>query len=267
MSHYMPVADIDVYEVENSFYLRSHPSRMAKLLAHYELYKKIIGLPGAVLELGVYKGASFMRFASYRDLLENSYSRPILGFDAFGSFPTDGVQEVADQTFIEKFEAAGGPGISRESLEGLIAAKGYANTTLVEGNIFDTIPAYLEKHPALKIAFLHLDVDVYEPTAFALDQLLPHMARGGLVVFDDYGLVQGATRAADEVSTRLGVTINKLSNYLIPSYFEVPRSSSRNSEIAAAFREPCDHLERPMLGENGQRVEPHPSTTQAQNQL
>ncbi len=222
MSHYMPTAAIDIYEVENNFHLRSHPSRIAKLLAHYELYKKIVDIPGSILEVGVYKGASFMRFASFREILENSYSRPLVGFDAFGAFPTDGVQEEADQSFIERFEAAGGPGISRESLNDLVAAKGFSNTALIEGNIFHTVPAYLKEQPALKIALLHLDVDVYEPTAFALDHFLPHMSRGGLVVFDDYGLVQGATRAADEASAKLGVQMKKMSNYVIPSYFEIP---------------------------------------------
>lgn len=222
MAQYQPTSAIDVYEAENSFYLCSHPSRMAKLLAHYELYRKIVDLPGAVIEIGVYKGASFMRFASFRDILENAYSRPLVGFDVFGSLPTEGIEEAADQRFIERFETAGGEGISRVNLEELLNAKGYTNTTLIEGNIFTTLPEFLKHHPALKIALLHLDVDVYEPTAFALDQFLPHMARGGLVVFDDYGLVKGATRAADEACAKLDVTIEKLSNYVIPAYFRVP---------------------------------------------
>lgn len=222
MSHYHPSDAIDPYEAENSFYLRSHPSRMAKLLAHYELYKQIVALPGAVVELGVYKGSSFMRFASFRDILENAYSRPLIGFDAFGAFPRDGIAEREDQHFIERFEATGGKGIARADLERLLGAKGYANSTLVEGNVFATLPAFVQAQPALKIALLHLDMDVYEPTAFALEQLLPHMTRGGLVVFDDYGLVQGATRAADEACARLGVGMEKAPGYVIPAFFRAP---------------------------------------------
>lgn len=222
LGNYTPAPATDAYEAENSFYLRGHPSRMAKLLAHYELYRRITHLPGAVIELGVYKGASFMRFASFREILENAHSRPLIGFDAFGSFPRDGVTAAADRHFIEHFETAGGQGIARQDLEGLIAAKGFANTQLVEGNIFATVPEFLAAHPALKVALLHLDLDVYEPTAFALDQLLPRMARGGLVMFDDYGLVEGATRAADEACATLGVTMAKLSHYVIPGYFTAP---------------------------------------------
>jgi hypothetical protein len=53
VAHYTPDPALDPYEAENSFYLRSHPSRMAKLLAHYELYRRITHLPGAVVEMGV----------------------------------------------------------------------------------------------------------------------------------------------------------------------------------------------------------------------
>lgn len=222
MANYQLMPETDVYEAENSFYLQSRPSRMAKLLAHYELYREITALPGAVIELGVYKGASFMRFASFRDVLETTHSRPLIGFDAFGRFPREGVLGAADRSFIDHFESTGGEGIARADLEALLLAKGFANTELVEGNLFDTLPEFLAAHPALKVALLHLDVDVYEPTAFALTQLLPRMVRGGLVVFDDYGLVEGATRAADEACDRLGVTMAKLSNYVIPGYFRMP---------------------------------------------
>lgn len=139
---------------------------------------------------------------TFRDLLETAHSRPLIGFDAFGSFPRDGVAGLADRGFIDRFEAAGASGISRGDLE--------------------TLPAYLERRPALKVALLQLDVDVYEPTAFALELSLPRMVRGGLVVFDDYGLVDGATRAADEACDSLGLGMAKLSNYVIPGYFRVP---------------------------------------------
>lgn len=222
MARYVPGSTDDVYEAENHFYLRGHPSRIAKLLAHYELYRAIGDLPGAVVELGVYKGASLVRFATFRNLLENMFSRPIIGFDAFGAFPRNRVAGEADRAFIERFEAAGGEGISKSTLEEVLAEKGFANVELVEGDVFETLPAFLETRPALKIALLHLDMDVYEPTAFALEQLLPHMTTGGLVAFDDYGLVEGATRAADEACASLGVAMEKLSHYQIPAFFAAP---------------------------------------------
>ena len=44
------------WDYENGFYLTSHINRLLKVLAKYELYKSIVGLPGHIVECGVYKG-------------------------------------------------------------------------------------------------------------------------------------------------------------------------------------------------------------------
>ena len=218
---YLPAPDLTAAEAENVFYLRGEPSRLGKLLAHYEIYRKITALPGAVVELGVYKGASLVRFAAFRSLIENDFSRPIHGFDAFGAFPRERVESALDRAFIDSFEGERGEGIAKADLEAILAGKPFRNVHLHEGNIFETVPRLLQSDPALKISLLHLDVDVYEPTAFALQQLLPRMVRGGIVMFDDYGLVEGATRAADEIIAELGAALEKLPFYAVPSFFRV----------------------------------------------
>jgi hypothetical protein len=50
----------NVWDYENGFYWFSSPARLNKLLAHYDLYKSIVGLPGDIFELGVYKAASLV---------------------------------------------------------------------------------------------------------------------------------------------------------------------------------------------------------------
>lgn len=220
--NYVPAPKSALPEAENTFFLRGQPSRIGKLLAHYELYKQIAMLPGDLLELGVYKGASLARFCAFRSLLENDASRAIHGFDAFGAFPRSGVESPLDQAFIDQFEGERGEGISRADLEEILADKPYRNVHLHEGNIFDTVPALLDRDPGLKIALLHLDVDVYEPTAFALERLVPRMNRGGLIVFDDYGMVEGATRAGDEIAARLNLRFEKLSFYAVPAFLRIP---------------------------------------------
>ena len=42
---------------------------------------------GDIVECGVFKGASLIRLATFRDLIEDSQKRKILGFDSFGKFP------------------------------------------------------------------------------------------------------------------------------------------------------------------------------------
>ena len=80
----------ETFDYENGFMLTSDVYRFGNFMAHYELYKKIIRLPGDVVELGVFKGNSLIQFATFRNLLENDNSRKIVGFDAFGEFPVDG---------------------------------------------------------------------------------------------------------------------------------------------------------------------------------
>ncbi|MCZ2845468.1 MAG: dTDP-6-deoxy-L-hexose 3-O-methyltransferase, partial [Candidatus Bathyarchaeota archaeon] len=103
------------FEYENGFYLTSDITRIGKLLAHYELYKLIIDLPGNIIECGVYKGTSLIRFSSFREILESPYSRKIIGFDAFGKFPEQ--QQYSDASYIKKFESIGGFGISVDELK------------------------------------------------------------------------------------------------------------------------------------------------------
>jgi hypothetical protein len=205
------------WEYENGFYLTSHVNRLPKLLAHYELYKSIISLPGHIVECGVLKGASLIRFCTFREILESPYSRRVIGFDAFGKFPVSGAAE--DRKFIEKFEGAAGEGISVDELKEVFAYKGFKNYEFVEGDITTTVPDYVANHPELKISLLHIDVDVYEPSTVILSNLFDRVVSGGLVVFDDYGTVAGETKAVDEFLLDKKNTIEKLPISHIPSYF------------------------------------------------
>lgn len=207
-----------VWDYENGWHWFSSPSRMHKLLAQYELYRQIIGLPGHVLEFGVYKAVSLIRLASFRQLLEVDHSRNIVGFDAFGRFPVDGISLGADHEFIEGFQREGGDGLSARDVLLMLRRKGFTNIELVPGNVFDTLPRYLEEHPELRVAYLHLDMDVKEPTELVLELVYDRIVPGGLIVLDDYGTVAGETVAVDAFAEQRKLKIEKLSNYLIPAY-------------------------------------------------
>ncbi len=206
------------WEYENGFYLTSPVSRTGKALAQYELYQQISGLPGDVVELGVYKAASLVRWLTFRSLLEADASRRVWGFDAFGSFPVDDVGGADDQAFIRRFEDAGGDGLSLDEVSGYLDGKGFTNYELVPGDIRETLVKVLEQHPELRVSLLHLDLDVYEPTALALDLLIDRVVPGGLIVIDDYGQVDGATRAIDEICRARALTPEKLPISHVPAF-------------------------------------------------
>ncbi|MDO8463820.1 MAG: TylF/MycF/NovP-related O-methyltransferase [Gallionella sp.] len=204
------------WNYENGFYLTSHSSRLAKMVAHYELYKSIINLPGHVVECGVYKGASIIRFGTFREILESQNSRKIIGFDAFGDFPKQ--DDANDKKFIEKFESAGGGGITADELREVFSHKSFGNYELIPGDILETVPQYVSQHPELKIALLHIDVDVYKPSAVILEHLFDRVVAGGIIVFDDFGTVAGETKAIDEYFAGQNVLIEKLPFSQTPAY-------------------------------------------------
>lgn len=61
-----------------------------------------------------------------------------------------------------------------------------------------TLDEYVKSRPELRIALLHIDTDVYAPAKKGLDVLFDRVVKGGLVVFDDYGVIEGETLAVDE---------------------------------------------------------------------
>lgn len=207
------------WDYENGYYWFSPYNRMAKQIAHWELYKRILGLPGHVVELGVYKGSSLIRWCTFREMLENAHARKIVGFDAFGRFPVAEDATSDDETFIQRFETAGGDGLSVEELQHVLALKGFANVDLVAGDVIEQVPAYLAANPHLRIALLHLDMDVETPTAFALEALWDRVVEGGIVIIDDYNAVAGATNAVDAFCSARGITkIEKTPYYTVPSF-------------------------------------------------
>jgi hypothetical protein len=207
----------DKYEYENGFYLTCDTGRIGKFINHLEIYKKIILLPGDVVEFGVFKGASFVRLLSFRDLLENSTSRKIYGFDAFGEFPKEVVLK-SDRKFIEKFETVGGLGIDKNDLNLILDKKQFKNYELIEGNIINTLPEFLENNPAIKFSLVHIDVDVLEPTKLILELLWERMVKGGIIMFDDYGLVEGETKAVDNFLFDKNIEVRKIPYYKVPSF-------------------------------------------------
>lgn len=183
---------------ENGFYLTSKPYRLGNILAHYEVYKLIRNIGGGVLEAGVFKGGSLIQWATFRELLENENSRKIIGFDMFGPFPKSTAVK-SDEAFIDKWnEQFADEFVSKEEIETSLSLKSIGNVQLVQGDIRKTLPVFLAKNPALRIALLHIDTDVYEPCRVVLELCWNRVVPGGIILFDDYATIEGETVAVDE---------------------------------------------------------------------
>lgn len=206
------------FDYENNFYLSCNTQRISKCIAHYELFKKIINVPGEIVECGVFKGASFTRWAHFRNMLLNNSARKIIGFDIFGEFPDTNFE--GDKAQLEKFiNSAGNQSISVEQLTQVLENNNLnSNVELIKGDILLTVPEYIKAHPELKIALLNLDTDIYEPAVTILENLFPHIATGGVLLIDDYGVFPGETKAVDDYFKDHDFKICRLPYAKTPAY-------------------------------------------------
>ncbi|MBV5333806.1 macrocin-O-methyltransferase, partial [bacterium] len=63
-------------------YIRRY--QMKRFLAHYDLFKMIIDVPGSIVELGVYRGVSLLTWAKLAEIfLTTDTNRVVYGFDSF----------------------------------------------------------------------------------------------------------------------------------------------------------------------------------------
>ncbi len=208
----------NAFDHENDFYLSSQPSRLIKPLIHYELYKQTIGIPGAFAEFGLFKGTSFIRFITYRSLLETVHARKFFGFDVFDRFPAAELQ--GDKQLLEKYlQNAGDQSISKDQLSEVLSHKRLnENVDLIEGDISETVPEFIKRNPGTRFSLIHLDVDLYKPSVVVLENLYPLLSKGGILILDDYAIWEGETKAVDEYFQNKHILIRRFPFAEAPSY-------------------------------------------------
>ena len=166
---------------------------------------------GEIVEFGIFKGNSFFRWIKFRDLLEQTNSRKIIGFDIFGDFPEANFEGDKHKRDAFVAETNGGKSISLEEINELLNQQCLnKNIDIIKGDILVTLDVYLDKNPHLKISLLHIDVDLYEPTKHILEKLFDKVTKGGIIIFDDYGAFAGTNKAIDDFFKN-NVEIKKLS--------------------------------------------------------
>jgi hypothetical protein len=178
---------------------------MMRYLAHFELFKMSMDLPGSIVELGVSRGVSFFSFHKFLEIFcPTDTSKKVYGFDSF-----EGLSDFSDEDGVTEKDIASDKkigGWSSKSVEHeIFELCRLANednilskerSKLIKGRVQDTLLKFLEDTPGVRISLLHFDLDLYEPTYFALNQLWDLIVPGGVVVFDEYGLPPWGGEAA-----------------------------------------------------------------------
>ncbi len=87
-------------------------------------------------------------------------------------------------------------------------ATGYSekNIIFIKGKVEETVPKTMPS----RIALLRLDTDWYESTKHELPHLFPLVAKGGVLVIDDYGHFAGSKKAVDEYFSNKPMLLNRI---------------------------------------------------------
>jgi len=164
---------------------------LARFLARYELFKKIIHVKGSIIECGVHLGGGVMAWAKLSSNLEPyAIHRKIIGFDSFEGFPSIHPSDNnPDEKNLEKFNPE--YDVYKELQQCITDYNNnrflnqFLKVELVKGDAIVKIPKYIDDNAHLIVSLLFLDFDLYEPTKVALDYFLPRVPKGGVIVFDE----------------------------------------------------------------------------------
>lgn len=205
----------------NNFLSSGELDRFTKLLARYELFKRVVDLPGDIVEGGVFKGAGVLYWARLLQVFNPLSARRVVGFDTFGGYPDSTSRDHdkrAGEHFLTDSNYTGG---SPDEILRQASALGLScRVQLVQGDSTKTIPEYVRTNPGFRIAILNLDFDIFEPTAVALEELYPLVVPGGIIILDEYaGRGWGESEAADAFFKNKHVEYHSIPWALSPTAF------------------------------------------------
>lgn len=161
------------------------------------------GIPGAIVECGVWRGGSVMA-AALALLALQSTQREIYLYDTFAGMTEPdacdidwqgrAAHAILGQTSAEaELVRAACP--LHEVKEALMRTRyPWEKFRFVPGPVERTIPAHIPD----QIALLRLDTDWHQSTAHELTHLYPRLSAGGVLIVDDYGHWRGARKAVDD---------------------------------------------------------------------
>lgn len=214
------------YDMDEEFrgiYVRTRPYTMTGVSNMYALYAAVryvvrSGVPGDIVECGVWKGGSSM-MAALTLLAMGETTRRLWLYDTYA-----GMAEPSDKD-VQAFDGLRAHTRWRGAQQGDVNLWNYSpleevRTNLyatnypeekilfVQGRVEDTIPSTAPG----SIAVLRLDTDLYESTYHELHHLFPLLSECGVLIIDDYGWWTGSREATDRyfAENNIPILLNRI---------------------------------------------------------
>jgi len=132
---------------------------------------------GDFVEVGVYRGGSAERLYE----IAQRQKRKLHLFDTFEGMPTQGP---LDELEVGSFSDTSLPELR----------KYLPNALFYKGIFPNTMPRWLGP-----LAFVHVDCDQYDGVKASIERLFPLLVHGGIMLFDDWRVLTGASVAIYEI--------------------------------------------------------------------
>ena len=209
-----------MWDSYNEFLLHGEANRFAKMFARYELFQKIMNLPGDIVEAGVFKGAGVLYWAKLVEIFNPQSTRRVIGFDTFQGYPETNREYERDSG--KKFEEdADYDPVSSDAIMEIAASLNLSHRIeLVKGDAAESVLSYVNDNPGFRVALVNMDFDTYDPTAACLQHLYPLVVPKGVVAFDNYAIRGwGESDAADSFFRDKSVVLHSFSWANTPTAF------------------------------------------------
>lgn len=214
------LANVGLFEKRQDF---------TKQLFFNEIYKKIIGTHGIIVEFGTRWGQNLVTLNNLRAIYEPfNYNRKIIGFDTFEGFSVvdakDGKNPIIKQ---------GAFSVSENYNEYLESILNYhekecplahiKKNFIIKGDASVEFEKYLIENPETIVAFAYFDFDVYAPTKRCLELLKKYVTKGTIIGFDELNdhKFPGETQALKEVLGLHSFKIQRNQFSGMQSYIEI----------------------------------------------
>ncbi|MCF8494174.1 MAG: TylF/MycF family methyltransferase [Rickettsiaceae bacterium] len=177
------------YDSYNEFIFAKDLKILQKLLFKYNTLSQTRDVPGDIIELGVFKGSGMVGWLKILKILGMN-NKKVLGFDIFDQDTlvkniNTSDSEVMRSLFAERNFDAENYDIY---LNEVLTMVGFSNFSIIKGDVFDTVPKFLEHNPGFRASVINFDLDTDEPTYKCMDLLWDRLVPGGVMVFDEYAV-------------------------------------------------------------------------------
>lgn len=178
-------------EKERSLGLFLRGSLLARIFAIADIYKQIVDIPGAVFDVGTWRGQTAVVCENLRAIFEPlHFNRRIVCFDTFDGYKGFSDKDKATELHRDGTYGVGGDDYA-EFLRRLLVlheqsnAMGHNNGKhkVIKGDCRETIPQFFAENPNEYLALAFFDVNSYDPTLKAFQQVWRNLVPGGIVAF------------------------------------------------------------------------------------